>query len=48
MMQELRNPQPGGFLVLQQLAQMLLVQALRAHLASESSVGGVGLALRAG
>jgi AraC-like DNA-binding protein len=41
MMQELRNPQPGGFLVVQHLAQMMLVQALRAHLA-EGAGGGVG------
>jgi AraC-like DNA-binding protein len=41
MMQELREPQPGSFLVLQHLAQMLLVQALRAHLA-EGMSGGVG------
>ncbi|OJW23398.1 MAG: AraC family transcriptional regulator [Planctomycetales bacterium 71-10] len=41
MMQELREPQPGGFLVLQHLAHMMLVQALRAHLA-EGSSGGVG------
>ena len=41
MMQELREPQPGGFLVVQHLAQMMLVQALRAHLA-EGSRGGVG------
>ena len=40
-MQELREPQPGGFLVLQQLALMMLVQALRAHLA-EGASGGVG------
>ena len=40
MMQELRDPQPGGFLVSQQLAYMLLVQALRLHLNSGS--GGVG------
>ena len=33
MMQELREPQPGGFLVAQQLAYMMLVQALRLHLA---------------
>ena len=39
MMQELRDPQPGGFLVLQHLAQMLLVQALRAHLAGGASEG---------
>ena len=41
MMQELREPRPGGFLVVQHLAQMMLVQALRAHLA-EGSRGGVG------
>ena len=28
-MQELREPQPGSFLVLQHLAHMMLVQALR-------------------
>jgi hypothetical protein len=33
MMAELREPQPGSFLVLQHLAHLLLVQALRAHLA---------------
>jgi hypothetical protein len=33
MMQELREPQPGGFLVVQHLAHMMLVQALRLHLA---------------
>jgi len=41
MMQELRDPQPGGILVAQHLAHMLLVQALRLHLA-EGSGGGVG------
>jgi AraC-like DNA-binding protein len=41
MMQELREPQPGSFLVLQHLAHMMLVQALRAHLA-EGLRGGVG------
>jgi AraC-like DNA-binding protein len=41
MMQELREPRPGGFLVVQHLADMLLVQALRAHLA-EGLSGGVG------
>jgi AraC-like DNA-binding protein len=40
-MQELREPQPGGFLVAQNLAFMMLVQALRLHLA-EGSRGGVG------
>jgi AraC-like DNA-binding protein len=41
MMQELREPQPGGFLVAQHLAHMMLVQALRLHLA-EGASGGVG------
>ena len=41
MMQELREPQPGGFLVAQHLAHLMLVQALRAHLA-EGAKGGVG------
>lgn len=41
MMQELREPQPGSFLVLQHLAHLMLVQALRAHLA-EGLKGGVG------
>ena len=40
-MQELREPQPGGFLVAQHLAYMMLVQALRLHLA-EGLKGGVG------
>ena len=41
LMQELREPQPGGFLVAQHLAYMMLVQALRLHLA-EGMKGGVG------
>jgi AraC-like DNA-binding protein len=41
MMQELREPQPGSFLVAQHLAHMMLVQALRLHLA-EGLSGGVG------
>ncbi len=41
MMAELREPQPGGYLVLQHLAHMMLVQALRAHLAAGIE-GGVG------
>ena len=41
MTQELREPQPGGFLVAQHLASMMLVQALRLHLA-EGLRGGVG------
>lgn len=41
MRHELREPRPGGFLVAQQLATMMLVQALRLHLA-EGMKGGVG------
>jgi AraC-like DNA-binding protein len=41
MMQELREPQPGGYLVAEHLAHMMLVQALRLHLAGGSR-GGVG------
>lgn len=41
LMQELREPQPGGSLIAGHLAQMLLVQALRLHLA-EGSKAGVG------
>ncbi|RXH55604.1 AraC family transcriptional regulator [Granulicella sibirica] len=41
MSEELRNPQPGGTLIAQQLAYMMLVQALRLHLA-EGARGGVG------
>jgi AraC-like DNA-binding protein len=41
MRQELREGQPGGFLVAQHLAHMMLVQALRLHLA-EGSRGSVG------
>jgi len=41
MMQELREPQPGSFLVVEHLAHMMLVQALRLHLA-EGVTGGVG------
>ncbi len=41
MREELRNPQPGGSLIAQQLAYMMLIQALRLHLADEAK-GGVG------
>lgn len=41
MMQELHAGQPGGFLMAQHLAHMMLVQALRLHLA-EGSRDGVG------
>lgn len=38
MQQELRDPQPGGFLVAQQLASMVLVDALRLQLADREDV----------
>ncbi|MGA8742785.1 MAG: AraC family transcriptional regulator [Terracidiphilus sp.] len=41
MREELVDPQPGGFLVAQQLAYMMLVQALRLYL-TEGPKGGVG------
>jgi AraC-like DNA-binding protein len=41
MRRELREPRPGGYLVAQHLAHMMLVEALRLHLA-EGSNGGVG------
>lgn len=41
MRQELREPKPGGLLIAQQLATMMLVQALRIHLA-QGLDGGVG------
>jgi hypothetical protein len=41
MRQELREPQPGGSLIAQQLAYMMLVEALRLHLL-EGLRGGVG------
>lgn len=41
MMAGLRNPQPGSVLIIEHLAQMMLVQALRLHL-SQSSASGVG------
>lgn len=39
--EELRNPQPGGSLIAQQLAYMMLIQALRLHLA-DGATGSVG------
>jgi AraC-like DNA-binding protein len=36
---ELRDPQPGGSLIAQQLAYMMLIQALRLHLADAASAG---------
>jgi len=41
MRQELTSPQPGGKIIAQQLAYMMLVQALRLHMA-EGAKGGVG------
>ena len=41
MKEELNDPQPGGSLIAQQLAYMMIVQALRLHLA-EGLSGGVG------
>ena len=41
MRQELRERQPGGFLIAEHLAHLMLVQALRLHL-SEGPRGGVG------
>jgi AraC-like DNA-binding protein len=41
LMLELREPQPGGEIIAQQLATMLLVQALRLHL-NDASRPGVG------
>ena len=41
MKEELRDPQPGGSLIAQQLAYMMLIQALRLHLA-DGARGGVG------
>lgn len=39
MKEELRDPQPGGSLIAQQLAYMMLIQALRLHLADEAKSG---------
>jgi AraC-like DNA-binding protein len=39
MREELRDPQPGGSLIAQQLAYMMLIQALRLHLNDAASVG---------
>jgi AraC-like DNA-binding protein len=41
MREELRDPQPGGSLIAQQLAYMMLIQALRLHLA-DAAGSGVG------
>ncbi|MFL6696235.1 MAG: AraC family transcriptional regulator [Vitreoscilla sp.] len=39
LMLELREPQPGGHVIAQQLATMLLVQALRLHLSDDARPG---------
>jgi AraC-like DNA-binding protein len=39
MREELRDPQPGGSLIAQQLAYTMLIQALRLHLSDEASAG---------
>src|SRR6202789_479022 len=39
MREELRDPQPGGSLIAQQLAYMMLIQALRLHLTDAASTG---------
>jgi AraC-like DNA-binding protein len=39
MMQELREPQPGSCLIIEHLAHMILVQALRLHLAKGAKAG---------
>jgi AraC-like DNA-binding protein len=39
MREELRDPQPGGSLIAQQLAYLMLIQALRLHLAEETKAG---------
>lgn len=39
MTDEVRDPRPGGSLIAQQLAFMMLVQALRLHLTDETSAG---------
>lgn len=44
MREELRDPQPGASLITQQLAYMMLIQALRLHLANAASVGSGWLA----
>jgi AraC-like DNA-binding protein len=39
MREELSDPQPGGSLIAQQLAYMMLIQALRLHLADAANAG---------
>jgi AraC-like DNA-binding protein len=46
MNEELRDPQPGGSLIAQQLAYMMLVQALRLHLAERVGMSRSIFALR--
>jgi AraC-like DNA-binding protein len=42
MREELRDPQPGSSLITQQLAYMMLIQALRLHLADAAGAAGRG------
>ena len=44
LVQEIKNPRPGGTLIAQQLAYTLVVEALRLHLSDESTSGRVWLA----
>jgi AraC-like DNA-binding protein len=39
MMQELRQRRPGGFLIVEHLAHMILIEALRLHMGARESVG---------
>lgn len=39
MMQELRQRRPGGFLIVEHLAHMILIEALRLHMGARDSVG---------
>jgi AraC-like DNA-binding protein len=42
MMYELREPRPGTSLVIEHLAHMMLVQALRVHMGERPKAGGAG------
>jgi AraC-like DNA-binding protein len=39
MMQELRERRPGGFLIVEHLAHMILIEALRLHMKADGNVG---------
>ena len=43
MSEELLNPQPGGVVIAHSLARMMLVQALRAHIANNARNSSAGL-----